>query len=260
MGFLVGPFRFVGRVGGLVFTETPEGIKVAEPGGASKKRILNDPEFERTRENFAEFSGASTLAKIMYTPLKKYKDLFKPRAWNDILSEFVKVIQEDVDHNRGLREADTLKNGDIINNFDFGWQPLGGLLRFRENIVISEDRTQISWIIPEYPSYRINIPEKRATSCKFIMTVSIVPKLVQNSDKKYAETTPIELPDFYFTESFIMPVSPSIPSMELVIELNKAPYESEALVICIGMAFFEPCLGMHSFVKKSGGLKLVKIG
>src|SRR6187402_2827327 len=105
MAYLTGPIKFIGRLGGVVATQTPHGISVIEIGGVTRSRLLNDFEFERSRETSAEFGGASVLAKMVYDPLKKYSDVFKLRMWNYLLEETSRVVQDSVVMGRGKRPA-----------------------------------------------------------------------------------------------------------------------------------------------------------
>lgn len=59
-----------GKVGDLSFSKSrTRRYEVRTPGGADKQRIMTDPNFQRTRENMAEFGSAAAVAKLIHTQL-----------------------------------------------------------------------------------------------------------------------------------------------------------------------------------------------
>ena len=259
MGFLLGHLKFVGRIGGLVYADTKNGNTVTELGGVTRKRVLTDPDFQMTRENAHEFGGASSLASKFYTPLSCYKDIFKPMLWSKLQGDFVKVLRDDPSGIRGVRTVDLLNNGDVILDLDLGIKPINSILRFPIEIEITDDRKLVNWSIPQYPEYRISGPKNKNLSFKVIMTASVLPKMIHESKKDYKALGTAN-GEFYLTESTIMKLDGTIPSMDLIIELDLAPQETDAIVVCVGIAFFESLANTQSFIKEEGGLKLVKIG
>jgi hypothetical protein len=51
--------KMKGTLGGLTFYKSRDGHLIREKGGIERQRILNDPQFIRTRENMAEFGRAA---------------------------------------------------------------------------------------------------------------------------------------------------------------------------------------------------------
>ncbi len=60
-----GPLKIQGTIDDLTFLRTQEGFRVRLKGGVSKDRILNDPVFERTRENMTEFAHCANTGKLL---------------------------------------------------------------------------------------------------------------------------------------------------------------------------------------------------
>lgn len=50
-----GIFEIQGTLKGMTFYKSKDGLLIRGKGGVSKKRIKNDPAFQRTRENRMEF-------------------------------------------------------------------------------------------------------------------------------------------------------------------------------------------------------------
>jgi hypothetical protein len=67
-----GVFKFNWSNGGVSFYKTAEdGYLARQKGGVDAERIKNSPEFERTRENGAEFGRAGVASKILRTSKRR---------------------------------------------------------------------------------------------------------------------------------------------------------------------------------------------
>jgi hypothetical protein len=60
-----GIIKLKGTIGGISFYKTSDGHLAREKGGVDKSRIQNDPAFQRTRENGAEFGRAGKGDKVI---------------------------------------------------------------------------------------------------------------------------------------------------------------------------------------------------
>ena len=61
----IGIIKLKGTIGDLSFYKTKDGHLAREKGGVDAERIKNDPAFERTRENGAEFGSAAKSGKLV---------------------------------------------------------------------------------------------------------------------------------------------------------------------------------------------------
>jgi len=124
-----GPLKVKGSLGDLTFYKSQDGYLVRERGGIDKKRIANDPSFQRTRENNSEFGRAGKAGQLFR---KAFNSLLVNSADNRMASRLhramVQVIQTDLVSDRGLRnvidgEAELLKGfefnikGKLDSNF-----------------------------------------------------------------------------------------------------------------------------------------------
>ena len=62
-----------GTIGGITFYKSKDGYLAREKGGIPAERIANDPAFQRTRENGAEFGRAGKAGKVLQCCRKKRK-------------------------------------------------------------------------------------------------------------------------------------------------------------------------------------------
>ncbi len=102
-----GIIKLKGTIGGITFYKTSQdGHLAREKGGIEKSRIMNDPAFQRTRENGSEFGRAGKAGKILRTALRALLlNSSDGRVVSRLTQQMVKVIQADLISERGLRNV-----------------------------------------------------------------------------------------------------------------------------------------------------------
>ena len=102
-----GILKIKGTIGGMTFYKTSaDGHLVREKGGIEKSRIMNDPAFQRTRENGSEFGRAGRAGKILRTSLRPLLiNSADTRMVSRLTQRMMKVIQADQTSDRGLRNV-----------------------------------------------------------------------------------------------------------------------------------------------------------
>jgi hypothetical protein len=114
-----GIIKLKGKIGDLSFYKTKDGYLAREKGGVDKERIKNDPAFQRTRENGAEFGRAGKAGRLLRTSVRP---LLLKAADNRITSrmtkEMVKVVKSDTANARGERVA-SQGNIMLLKGFEF---------------------------------------------------------------------------------------------------------------------------------------------
>ena len=101
-----GIIKLDGTIGGITFYKSQDGYLAREKGGVSADRIANDPNFQRTRENGAEFGAAGKAGKLLRTAFRNIlQNSADNRMVGRLTSEMVKVIQADLTSVRGLRNV-----------------------------------------------------------------------------------------------------------------------------------------------------------
>jgi hypothetical protein len=101
-----GLIKLNGTMGGITFYKTQDGHLAREKGGVEASRIANDPNFQRTRENGAEFGAAGKAGKLLRTAFRNIlQNSADNRMVGRLTSEMVKVIQADLTSVRGLRNV-----------------------------------------------------------------------------------------------------------------------------------------------------------
>ncbi len=102
-----GVLKFQGQMGGVSFYKTSQdGYLAREKGGVDAERIKNDPAFERTRENGAEFGRAGAAGKLLRSAIRNLIiNSSDGRMASRLTREMVKVIQADATNPRGQRNV-----------------------------------------------------------------------------------------------------------------------------------------------------------
>lgn len=114
-----GILRIEGTIGGMTFYKSQDGYLVREKGGVSKDKIANDPNFQRTRENGAEFGRAGKAGKLLRTALRaQLQNGSDARVVSRLTTDFLKVIQADSTSTRGMRNVID-GEAELLEGFEF---------------------------------------------------------------------------------------------------------------------------------------------
>jgi hypothetical protein len=101
-----GIIKLEGTIGDITFYKSQDGYLAREKGGVPADRIANDPAFQRTRENGAEFGAAGKAGKVLRNAIRALlQNSADSRMVSRLTQEMVKVIQEDVTNTRGQRNV-----------------------------------------------------------------------------------------------------------------------------------------------------------
>ena len=114
-----GIIKLKGTIGDITFYKTKDGHLAREKGSLDANRIKNDPAFQRTRENGAEFGRAGTAGKTLRTALRTLLlNSSDSRMVSRLTQSMVKVIQADTTSERGLRNVID-GEAELLTGFEF---------------------------------------------------------------------------------------------------------------------------------------------
>lgn len=114
-----GIIKLKGTIGDITFYKSKDGYLARQKGGVEKDRFLNDPNFQRTRENAAEFGRAGKASKALCTAIRPVLNKTQDsRMISRLVRAMMRVIKADQVSNRGLRNV---LDGELIllQGFDF---------------------------------------------------------------------------------------------------------------------------------------------
>ncbi|MGV3528066.1 MAG: hypothetical protein ACO1OO_04155 [Flavisolibacter sp.] len=98
--------KLEGTIGDITFLKTRDGYLAKEKTHISADRIANDPAFERTRENNAEFGRAGKASKTLRTAFRtQLQKVSDSRMVSRLTKEMMRVIQADATNDRGKRNV-----------------------------------------------------------------------------------------------------------------------------------------------------------
>lgn len=155
-------FNVEGTIGEVTFYKDQDGYRIRGKSGVSKERILNDPNFARTRENLSEFSnsakGGKQLRKAISGLMLNAKDRRVTARVTKVMSQ---VKNSDLTSAAGLRNVatgiQTAVGKSWLKGFNFNVDaPLDAVLKTYWNLdTVTGEITMASLI----PSEQISIPE-----------------------------------------------------------------------------------------------------
>lgn len=114
-----GIIKLDGTIGGITFYKSQDGYLAREKGGVSADKIANDPNFQRTRENGAEFGRAGKAGKLLRNSIRAMlQNASDSRMVSRLTQKMVEVIQEDATNPRGLRNVID-GEAELLEGFEF---------------------------------------------------------------------------------------------------------------------------------------------
>lgn len=141
-----------GKVGDLSFSKhRSRGYEVRMKGGVDKARIQSDPNFQRTRENMAEFGSAATSAKLIRIQLNNLLRTFADNTMRNRLTALVHRIQKADSSNARGERIFLEENSPMLKGFEFN-QASSLKMLLGEKLEVAYDRAtgQATLVIPEF--------------------------------------------------------------------------------------------------------------
>ena len=243
-----GIIKLEGTLGDITFVKTKNGYLAKEKTGLTGDRIANDPAFQRTRENGAEFGRAGKAGKMIRT---SFRSLLQNTADSTMIArltrELMKVIQADTTSTRGLRNVID-GEAELLQGFDFNE---GGKLSTTlfAPFTTSIDRVTgaLSADIPSFvPNVMIGYPSG-ATHFKIMTAGAAIDFEAQAFEQKMAETG-------------ILPIDAN-PTAALNLVNNLTANSTHPLFLALGIEFYQEVNG-NRYPLKNGAynaLQIVKV-
>ena len=144
--------KFRGKVGDLSFSKhRSRGYEVRMKGGVDKARIQTDPNFQRTRENMAEFGTAAGTAKLLRIHLNNLLRTFADNTMRNRLTSLIHRIQKSDSSNARGERIFLEENSAMLKGFEFN-QASNLKMLLGEKLDTVYDRTagEVTLTIPEF--------------------------------------------------------------------------------------------------------------
>jgi hypothetical protein len=205
-----------GRVGTISYYKGRDGYMARDKRGVDGKRIKNDPRYERTRENAAEFGRAVKASKEIRLALNTLlKNTSDSRAINRLSRLFFQILKTDPVSTRGMR---TVPLGDVtlMDGFQFnGIKELKTSLdpRFYTPSINRETGEASIIFTPFIP--KLDLDSHRAASHFRIVSAAVAVDFENASHSKIISSTaslPIDLnPTAAITLTHALPANSTLP-------------------------------------------------
>lgn len=224
-----GIIKIKGTVGGLTFYNTQDGNLVREKGGIEKQRILNDPNFVRTRENMSEFGSSASSGKLFRNT---FRSLMLNASDNRVASRVTKLMTEiknlDTFSGRGFRNVGIgISNAaapTLIKGFDFNAKsPLSTV--FYGTYVLTTGTGDVN-ISNFTPANDLNYPQG-ATHVQLKSAIASIDFVAGTSEIQYSNPQVMSIDNFSSSFHLTPTAVPTIPgnmvylmSLEFFQEVN----------------------------------------
>lgn len=210
----------------------------ASSKGINPDRIKNDPVFERTRENMAEFTRAGKAAKFMRIIFRELMINAKDKITQSrLLKVFSRIMATDLTSGRGAR---LISKGEISQLVGFNFNERAGFRDlFYRHYDASFDRVT-GQVTVNIPGYRPNIMVEGAKGCTHY-TFSLAAATV-DFDRETFEYVSQFTPEMAWDDN---PVPPS--SLTVTLPANS----TQTVLVALGVEFFQRRGGKY-YVLKSG--------
>ena len=243
-----GIIKLKGTIGDITFYKTQDGHLAREKGGIDASRIKNDPAFQRTRENGSEFGRAGTAGKILRTALRALLlNSADGRMVSRLTQQMVKVIQADVNSDRGLRNVID-GEAELLTGFEFNIRGKLGTSLFAP-FVASIDRVtgQIKVTVPSFIPINMIAAPSGTTHFKIISA---------GAEIDFEEET-------FVVENSETGILPWDAAASMVVDQTNivTPASTKPLFLALGIEFFQEVNG-QMYPLKNGAynpLALVKV-
>jgi hypothetical protein len=212
--------------------------KTTTTGGASADRIKNDPAFERTRENMAEFGRAGKAAKLLRTIFRDVtinaKDTITQARLQQVTS---RIITTDPVNERGAR---TVNHGDLqqLQNFHFNARAgISDSLYVKCPVSFNRVSGEVTVSIPVFVPRNMIKQAKGTTHFRIVAAAAAV-----NFDTEKYEYAMQETPELPYTTD---------PTQAVTLTMALPANSTDAVLVALGIEYYQQ-VNSRSYALKSG--------
>lgn len=243
-----GILKVKGTMDDLTFYKSKDGFMVRTKGGVDANRIANDPNFQRTRENGAEFGRAGKAGKMLRSALRGVLINSKDsRMVGRLTREMVKVIQADQVNERGLRNVID-GEAELLVGFDFNINgKLGTTLFAPYTGAIDRVSGAITVDIPPYVPINMVSAPSGSTHYKIVSA---------GAEIDFENQTFV----MESSESAVLPLD-AVPTAALALTNQVTAASTKPLFLALGIIFYQQ-VNAQMYPLKNGAynpLSLVKV-
>ncbi|MDB5274483.1 MAG: hypothetical protein JWO58_2850 [Chitinophagaceae bacterium] len=262
MGRQKGILKLNGTLEGISFYQRNGQDLVRVANGPDKNKILNNPNFIRTRENNQEFGGAAMIGKALRLGVvREFSDMSDSLA----NSRIVKIVKEMINRgsgNRGQRAFTPVPLGPMLLNFPFSEKvSFDSICLAPYTVVVNAGRNEVTFTFADFNTGNMIHAPNGATHVRLINLISVLSQYNYNVlTKKYEPTDAIRNSMNAFSASDYMLLGGevgAVTTLTSTIDLGSNPLlDSSALISCIGVEFYQDLGGTKYLLSSGNAMKI----
>lgn len=240
-----GIIKLKGTIGDITFYKSEDGYLAREKGGIDGSRIANDPAFQRTRENGAEFGRAGKAGKLLRTALRPLLlSATDSRMVGRMTQSMMKVIQADTVSIRGLRNVID-GEAELLAGFEFNIRGALSTSMFAP-YAIEADRAagKVKLGIAGFVPANMIAAPVGTTHFRMVSGIALVDFEGEAFEAKSSETT-------------VMPWN-NVAIADIIQEYDFTPGSKKPLFVVLGVAFYQQING-EMYLLKNGAFNALSI-
>ncbi|MFD1315490.1 hypothetical protein [Namhaeicola litoreus] len=256
--------KFTGSLSGLVFYERNGKFYVKGAGGADRKRILKEPNFVRTRENMQEFGASAVMGRSFRNGFLPVSKLIRTTSLSGKVTGIMKRINKAGAGVRGSRSFEIIKNKTCLEGFELNQKVALSSVFYPPYPMpeLNSTRNLITWQVPPFhPTIYISGPH-RASHFQVLLHAFVLSDYVFDKDVEKYLFVGDKYHEFRGTSysSVLSSRSHLTETINLSIQLGEPELSnSAALVVSIGILFFEEVNGKPLLISGQNSMKVVLV-
>lgn len=251
---------YLGRIAGRKIFIGPDGKIFAGGNGPDAEAFNKLPSMAVNRANGKEFGLSSHIGSKIRFSLRQYKYLFSSYMHSSLHRRIREICRCDKLHRVGERSFNFRQHGRVLDNFSLSILSYDQLILFPFTLSISENRKEINYnVLTIVPERDLNFPQS-TDFFRLFLTATLVPNYIYNELK--LDYVPPENEEVILSKTIetikYEKVSPT-PDLSLSLEFDTVPEENTALIVCLGIEFFD-VTGSNVFMKREwAAMKVARV-
>ena len=258
----IGLIKIDGTLGDLTFYTKDGKNYIKRKTTISKSRILNAPEFQRTRENMQEFAGSALIGKDFRRSLILVKSMSDRFMHNRLFGAIKRIINLGLG-NPGERVFEIIANKQELIGFEFHKTDLfGGSMLAPFSLTANGDKNEATLNVPIFNASDFVIKPQGATHFKLVLNVSTLTDYIFNPlIGKYESTNPALGGLTETVKSGFQSVIGDTTVMNLVATLPGTPIltATEGFVVSVGIEYYQEINGNFYLFAQGNAMRIQNI-
>lgn len=245
MGQQKSAFPISGSIDDLTFYQSRHGSFVRKKGRIDKSRMATDPNFQKLRENIAEFGRAAKSGKLLRIAFRNMLKNAKDGDTSNRISKLMfSVLRTDVTSEPGDRQI-TKGDLNLIDKFEFNQiLKISDAIYAPHNLSLDRATGRVNVELVSFvPKQALNAPEK---AHHFKLTLGAAEFDFANYTQKYSEATTAQLP---LNDN---------PTEDIGLTAMLTPNSTGLIIVALGLEFYEQ-RGAKVTLLRPAGLQILAV-